>query len=142
MLPVMSDRTAAAAGLRAELFVDQPMTTVAFYERFLGFHLEREGDGYWSLRNGAVTIGIGAAEDLDADHHFLRPGATDSARGVGVELVLELPSADTVDAMHERIRSAVATAGGRVEPISDRPWGLRDFRVIDPDGYYIRITHG
>lgn len=141
MLPVMSDRT-AATGLRAELFVDQPTTTVAFYERFLGFRLEREGDGYWSLRNGVVTIGIGAAENLDAAHHFRRPAATDSARGVGVELVLELPSADAVDEMHQRIRSDVATAGGRVEPISDHPWDLRDFRVIDPDGYYIRITHG
>lgn len=141
MLPVMSERT-AATGLRAELFVDQPTTTVAFYERFLGFRLEREGDGYWSLRNGAVAIGIGAAANLDTAHHFLRPAATDSARGVGVELVLELPSAEAVDEMHERIRSDVATAGGRVEPISERPWGLRDFRVIDPDGYYIRITHG
>jgi lactoylglutathione lyase len=25
-------------------------------------------------------------------------------------------------------------------PMQDRPWGLRDFRVADPDGYYLRIT--
>jgi hypothetical protein len=28
------------------------------------------------------------------------------------------------------------------EPLTDRPWGLRDFRVVDPDGYYLRVTHG
>jgi lactoylglutathione lyase len=28
-----------------------------------------------------------------------------------------------------------------VELLCDRPWGLRDFRVVDPDGYYLRITH-
>lgn len=21
-----------------------------------------------------------------------------------------------------------------------RPWGLKDFRICDPDGYYLRIT--
>jgi lactoylglutathione lyase len=24
--------------------------------------------------------------------------------------------------------------------IADRPWGVRDFRLLDPDGYYLRIT--
>ncbi len=26
------------------------------------------------------------------------------------------------------------------EHMRDRPWGLRDFRVVDPDGYYLRLT--
>ena len=26
------------------------------------------------------------------------------------------------------------------EDLGDRPWGLRDFRVLDPAGYYLRIT--
>ena len=32
-------------------------------------------------------------------------------------------------------------AGRSSEDIVRRPWGLQDFRVIDPDGYYLRITH-
>jgi uncharacterized glyoxalase superfamily protein PhnB len=36
----------------------------------------------------------------------------------------------------------VVKAGYRLlEPLRERPWGLRDFRVVDPDGYYLRITH-
>lgn len=27
-----------------------------------------------------------------------------------------------------------------VEIVRDRPWGLRDFRITDPDGYDLRIT--
>jgi hypothetical protein len=23
-----------------------------------------------------------------------------------------------------------------------RPWGVRDFRVLSPDGYYLRFTEG
>jgi catechol 2,3-dioxygenase-like lactoylglutathione lyase family enzyme len=141
MLAGMPERSADAVGLRVELFVKQPLATVAFYERLLGFKLERHGDGYWSLRNGRVTIGVGAAEGLAPDHHFVRPSAGASARGVGVELVLELPSAEAVDTVFERIHLDVEAAGGQVEPVSDRAWGLRDFRVIDPDGYYIRVTH-
>lgn len=26
------------------------------------------------------------------------------------------------------------------EPLQQRPWGLKDFRIIDPFGYYIRFT--
>ena len=26
--------------------------------------------------------------------------------------------------------------------IAMRPWGVRDFRVLTPDGYYLRFTEG
>jgi predicted enzyme related to lactoylglutathione lyase len=53
---------------------------------------------------------------------------------VGVEIVLEVEDlAVAVD--------AVERAGyGLVEPPRERPWGLRDFRLADPDGYYVRVT--
>jgi len=28
------------------------------------------------------------------------------------------------------------------EDLQQRPWGLIDFRLHDPDGYYLRITTG
>jgi lactoylglutathione lyase len=55
-------------------------------------------------------------------------------RGAGVEIVLEV---DDVDAMQERVRAAGHPI---TEPLEDRPWGLRDFRIVDPDGYYLRLT--
>jgi hypothetical protein len=39
-----------------------------------------------------------------------------------------------------RARDAAVTYGGQFEPLSARPWGQTDFRLIDPDGYYIRVT--
>jgi hypothetical protein len=51
-----------------------------------------------------------------------------------VELVLEVD-----DVMAERDR--VITAGWPLaEDLQDRPWGLTDFRLLDPAGYYLRIT--
>jgi hypothetical protein len=27
-----------------------------------------------------------------------------------------------------------------VKPLQDRPWHARDFRIADPDGYFVRFT--
>jgi lactoylglutathione lyase len=38
-------------------------------------------------------------------------------------------------------RDQITAAGWPItEDLRDRPWGLRDFRVLDPAGYYLRIT--
>jgi len=51
-----------------------------------------------------------------------------------VELVLEVD-----DVVAER--DQITAAGWPItEDLHDRPWGLRDFRVLDPAGYYLRIT--
>jgi lactoylglutathione lyase len=53
---------------------------------------------------------------------------------VGVELVLEV---DDVGAA----RRKVAAAGWPVTAdLMIQPWGLKDFRLLDPSGYYWRIT--
>jgi len=55
---------------------------------------------------------------------------------VGVEIVLEV---DDVEGWHARVG---ASGYPILESLQDRPWGLRDFRIADPDGYYLRITSG
>ncbi len=44
---------------------------------------------------------------------------------------------DDLDEEHARV-----TAAGwpLAEDLTGRPWGLRDFRLLDPSGYYWRIT--
>jgi uncharacterized glyoxalase superfamily protein PhnB len=84
------------------------------------------------MRLGAVVLGIGAASDLPAVHP-LKPRAGERS-GLGVEIVIEVGD---VDAAH----AAVQASGQPILlPLKERPWGLRDFRIADPDGYYLRIT--
>ena len=121
--------------LRLELFVDDLDTSIAFYAG-IGFAVERREHDYASLRWGDVVLGLGPIAKLPPSGPG--PGFTQErlagTRGAGVEIVLEVPD---LDVAHAAIRAAGHTLA---EAPSDRPWGLRDFRLADPDGYYLRIT--
>ncbi len=125
-------------GLRFELFVADITATVRFYEATLGLAPPDAWsyDGYIPLRSGAVTIGVQTADNLRPDHHFSKERLS-GPRGVGVEIVVEV--ADVIEAF-DRAREVASGLGGAWEPLVDRPWGVRDFRLIDPDGYYVRVT--
>jgi lactoylglutathione lyase len=121
--------------LRFEIFPADLDVTVDFYQRVLGFQLtdDRRGqDGYVALRRGAVRVGavrVGAVREVAPDAWpARRPPA-------GVELVLEV---DDVAAERDRV---VAAGWPLDDDLHDQSWGLRDFRILDPDGYYLRITN-
>ncbi len=129
---------AVAVGLRFELFVNDVAASVHFYEEMLGLRAPDgwDSEGYVQLREGALSIGVQHHSRLPVTHYF-NPDQLAGARGVGVEIVIEV---DEVDCAFARAQDSADRSGGRVEPISDRPWGQRDFRLIDPDGYYLRVT--
>jgi len=117
--------------LRFEIFPDDLDATVDFYLRVLRFRLiadRRDEPGpYVSLQRGSVRVGAARRAVAPDARAARRPPA-------GVELVLEV---DDVVAERDRI----AAAGWPItEDLRDRPWGLRDFRILDPAGYYLRIT--
>src|SRR5829696_9708795 len=123
------------AGLRLELFVDDMEATVAFYTRVLAFELARHEPGdYASLHLGGVVLGVGPVAKLPEEGGYFGRAIAILRRGLGVEIVIEV---DDVEGCHDR----VASAGHSIlELLQDRPWGLKDFRISDPDGYYRRIT--
>jgi uncharacterized glyoxalase superfamily protein PhnB len=83
--------------------------------------------------SGIVRIGICDQATLGKTHYF-SPGALQARKGVGTEIVFEV---DNFDAFFQR----VAKSGYAIhEGVAMHSWGLRDFRVVDPDGYYLRIT--
>jgi predicted enzyme related to lactoylglutathione lyase len=115
--------------LRIEIFPDDLDETVRFYRGVLGFRVERdERDSdtpYVAMRLG--TVRLGAARRPGIDPGPRRPPT-------GVELVLE--TAD-LDGARQRILDAGWVLD---EDLTARPWGLRDLRIVDPSGYYWRLT--
>ena len=125
-------------GVRFELFVEDVQRSVAFYAATLGLQPAPDYDprGYVPVSAGRLRIGLQRRSALPAGHHF-RPAHFAGSRGVGVEIVVEV---DDVDAAFAPAREAAVAHGGQIEPLAARPWGQADFRLIDPDGYYLRIT--
>ena len=112
------------ASLRLELFVRELGPSIEFYVRVLGFEQEAERPGgYTPLARGSARIALNLHSDLEASHPIR-----------GVELVLEV---DDVEAMY---RHEVSERWPRAAELERQPWGLTDFRLVDPDGYYWRVT--
>lgn len=130
---VESNARATRPPLRAELFVRDIGHSIAFYRDVLGFDVLREtSGGYVSIGREGAVLGLNTASRLPLDHPIRpRPG---HRVGLGVELVVVV---DDVAAVHRR---AAASGHPEVTAVVDQPWGLTDFRVLDPDGYYIRVT--
>lgn len=123
-----------------ELFVDDLDISIEFYTGALAFEVTRRSNDYVSLRRGSVVLGLGPLAKLPehgSGPEFTRQRLA-ACRGAGVEIVLELDHLSQVTALHDRCRDR----GVVVEALQLRPWGLHDFRVSDPDGYYLRVTHG
>lgn len=124
----------ASMSIRFELFVRDMDTAIAFYTGVLGFGLIREDPEYSSLRRGGVVLGLGPVSKLPSEGGYFTRDMAELRRGLGVEIVLEV---DDLDAYYSRV---LASGYPIREPLRERPWGLRDFRVVDHDGYYLRIT--
>jgi lactoylglutathione lyase len=116
--------------LRCELFPADLDASITFYVGVLRFRLVRDErstpDQYAALERGSVHLGLAARPAVAAPGPRRPP--------TGVELVFEV---DDLAAEHDHVRM---TGWPVDEELTDRPWGLRDFRLLDPDGYYWRVT--
>ncbi|MBI3485922.1 VOC family protein [Candidatus Daviesbacteria bacterium] len=119
--------------VRFELFVSDVKKAVEFYTKVLGFTKLQSYDNYYPVKKDSVIIGIGLANRLPKNHYF-QPEVINDRRGVGVEIVLE------VDNIHSLYESVKKTGYPIAEELTQREWGLTDFRLVDPDGYYLRLT--
>lgn len=119
--------------LRLELFVQSVSASRDFYTRVLGFaEISYQPDGYSVFRLGDMQIALEAQAHLAPDHP-LKPLAGERA-GLGIEIVLEVAD---LEAAYARVQAA---GWPLADPLVERPWGSRDFRLIDPNGFYIRVN--
>ncbi len=126
----MCDHLQMKMTMRCEIFPQNLDVIVDFYTRVLNFSVTKDQrddkDAYVALRRGEVHIGA-SQRPLPAAPAERRPPT-------GVELVLEVD-----DVVVERDR-VVAAGWPLEEDLQRRAWGLTDFRILDPAGYFLRIT--
>lgn len=118
--------------LRLELFVEAPERSLDFYRRVLGFEIRGSASAdYTMLTNGDAVIAINSRSALASDHPLRIE--TGERAGLGIEIVLSVAD---VDDAYRRAKES----GWPLSALAQQPWGLRDFRLSDPDAYYIRVT--
>ena len=116
-----------------ELFVSDLGRSRAFYEA-LGFRAATEwSGGAWMERDG-VGIRLELDDHVTAGPHYFTPDIGRHPRGTGVEIVVQVSD---VEAVHD---AAVEAGLNIVKDLQARPWNCTDFRLADPDGYFLRIT--
>ncbi len=118
---------------RLELFVDDMIASIDFYNKVLGFEIgKQQPDKYTPMTNGNIVLSLNLRANLPDDHPV--QAKTGERLGRGVEFVLEV---NDIEAIYERVLS---TNWPLSSELQHQPWGLTDFRIVDPDGYYWRIT--
>jgi uncharacterized glyoxalase superfamily protein PhnB len=84
------------------------------------------------MTKGDVRVSLNLRANLPDDHPI--QAMAGERLGRGVEIVLEV---DDIEAMYAHVLSTNWPLSSKLQ---DQPWGLTDFRVLDPDEYYWRIT--
>jgi len=120
-----------AREMTASLTVKDLRQSVAWYRDLLGFTVDREMERDGKLR--AVALKAGAIRILLNQDDGAR--GFDRVKGEGFSL--QFITTQSVDDIANRIKSG----GGALETEpADMPWGVRAFRVRDPDGFKFAIS--
>lgn len=96
---------------------------------------EKKNGGYLVMRKGSSVLNFyGGTTHVSKHSHFWQFDP-DTPRGYGVEIILLVES---IDGYYQQIVHDVPDA--IVAELKLKPWWRKDFRIVDPFGYYIRIS--
>jgi hypothetical protein len=123
--------------IQLELHVED-FEIIKNYYAGLGFRIiwEREPDGlkgYLVVDLEGNTLCFWAGNQHVYDQPHFKQFPKDTPRGYGVEIIIMVKD---ILSFYEQVRSVANV----VEPLAEQPWGLWDFRAVDPAGYYLRFT--
>jgi catechol 2,3-dioxygenase-like lactoylglutathione lyase family enzyme len=120
--------------LQLELFVRDLEDSIYFYSQILGLPIIEKRKYLVSYQLGNSTLMIAEDQILNEKHYFDHDSLK-KRKGVGIEIILQVSD---IYAIYQKIlgeKYPIAV------PLKRRSWGSIDFRVADPDGYFIRITN-
>jgi predicted enzyme related to lactoylglutathione lyase len=112
-----------------EFFVPDVAKAARFYVDVLGFKAHRVDPDF-------AVLGLGESIVMLADERMYGAmgGSTGGPRGAFVDIRIIVPDVDAV------YRTCVELGASVVHDIADRPYGLRDFIIRDPNGFRLRFA--
>lgn len=120
--------------LSTEIYVYDVAKSAEFFEHFFGFKVAYQQNDFATLWLGKTRLILNILEldQFTPPNPILKDKAKDYL-GAGVELVISI---DNLDDTYTRLQKEEVG----VTEIKKQEWGLRDFRFITKEGYYIRVT--
>ncbi len=125
-----------------ELHVPDFKKTIEFYTHF-GFSVARnekeEKNDYLILeRNddlGSTYLNFYGNTEKIYSHSYFKSISKDTPRGYGVEITIPVSN---IELLWKAIKSVEKIP--IAQELTLKKWGSKDFRVVDPHGFYIRFT--
>jgi uncharacterized glyoxalase superfamily protein PhnB len=115
-----------------ELHVTDFKKAIAFYSR-LGFKLQWRTEDYLVMKRKRSVLNFYGGSEKVYHHSYFGHFSKNTKCGYGVEIIIPV---DRVERFYESVRKFAKI----VQPLQLKKWGRRDFRIIDPFGFYLRIT--
>ena len=120
-----------------ELHVTDFEIVKEFYQK-LGFavvweHKPDEKKGYLVMQRKDSILCFWPGNEKVYDQSYFKKFPRNTIRGYGVEIIIPI---ENIETYYEKTRSFANI----VDILETQPWGLKDFRIIDPFGYYLRFT--
>lgn len=142
--PKPADTPASEPSLRKPGFIFMEFGTTrgedyfSFFESVADFRLMSRKPGYIVAQSDRAELTFIDPKFWSGGHPFSGK-LTGSGQGLGIEIGIVVADLDKAYAAALKFKD-------KGWPISTgivrRPWGVRDFRVLAPDGYYLRFTEG
>jgi hypothetical protein len=118
-----------------ELHVPDFKVVKEFYGK-LGFKVLRDetlGDKYLVLKLEENVLCFWGGDERIFKHGYFRKFPKESKRGYGIEIVIMVKD---LEGFYKRVSGDVKI----VAELKLRPWGVKDFRIEDPFGFYLRFS--
>ena len=128
----------AKTGISVELHVEDFETVKDFYQQ-IGFSVvwetAAEGKkGYLVMELEGNLINFWCGTGSVHEHSYFK-NFSDSENGKGVELILQV---EDIDSFYKVCQEKIAD--NILSNLEKKPWGLKDFRIKDLNGFYLRVT--
>src|SRR3989338_9749526 len=121
------------SAISIELHVNNFEVVRKFYTN-IGFEIILDSPGnYLVLRKVKAILNFWEGGGRYAKQPYFRKFPKNSKKGFDVEIIIPVKD---IEKYYNEIKTKVKV----VEELKDRRWGAKDFRIEDPNGFYIRFT--
>ena len=117
-----------------ELYVPDPAYYVRIFRDALGFEVTRDEGDFVELCSSRAIVLLNRFDEPTPGHPFEHYRSTRCGVGVEIGVVCEPQRLEGLHDSARRVEGCVVTDMVRQE------WGMTDFRILTPEGYYLRVT--